>query len=103
MLLVSNSLAKTIKRLVKMAEHITQNDLPAFANASAAIAAGDLTASVSMQTESIAYVSGDELGDLARAFNSMITRLQGVGTNFAQMTGHLRDLVGTCDQPSCGG
>lgn len=96
MLLVSNSLAKTIKQLVKMAEQIAQNDLPAIANASAAIAAGDLTASVRVQTESIVHDSGDELGDLARAFNSMITRLQGVGTNFTQVTENANSLSAVC-------
>ena len=67
---------------------------PPLADATAAVAAGDLTKSLSIQTQTVNYDSKDEMGDLGRAFNAMITRLQGVGTNFAGMTANLRDLVG---------
>jgi methyl-accepting chemotaxis protein len=93
-LALSNSLAKAARMMVQIAEQIAQTDLPAFANATAAIAAGDLTQSVRVQTQALAFDSKDEMGDLARAFNNMIARLQGVGVDFAQMTGNLRSLVG---------
>jgi methyl-accepting chemotaxis protein len=90
---LSRSLSNAAKLMVRTAEQIAQADLPAFAEATAAIAAGDLTRSVRVKTQAVAYDSKDEMGDLARAFNAMIIRLQGVGNNFTEMSGNLRDLV----------
>ncbi|MEI7989052.1 MAG: HAMP domain-containing protein, partial [Chloroflexota bacterium] len=93
-LFISRSIANAAKLLVKTAEQISQMDLPSFAEATTAIANGDLTKSVSVQTQSVAYDSKDEMGDLARAFNAMITKLQDVGTNFTRMTTNLQELIG---------
>ncbi|MEI7990291.1 MAG: MCP four helix bundle domain-containing protein, partial [Chloroflexota bacterium] len=97
-LFLSRSLSNGIKLLVKTAEQISQTDLPSFADAITAIANGDLTKSVSVQTQSVAYDSKDEMGDLARTFNTMITNLQDVGTNFARMTTNLQELIGEVSQ-----
>ncbi len=91
---LSNSLASAAQLMAKTAEQIAQVDLPAIADAAATIADGDLTSSFRIQTQPLAYNSQDEMGDLARAFNAMITRLQGVGTNFTEMTNSLSNLVG---------
>ena len=93
-LFLSGALSNAAKLLVKTAEQIAQNDLPAFEAATAAVADGDLTQSVSVQTQTVVYTAKDEMGDLARAFNAMITRLQGVGASFGQMTTNLSQLVG---------
>jgi methyl-accepting chemotaxis protein len=99
---LSRSLSKAAKMMVKTAEQIAQIDLPAFGEATAAIAAGDLTKSVSVQAQTLVYDSKDEMGDLARAFNAMITRLQGVGTNFTEMTANLSHLVGQVAESATG-
>ncbi len=91
---LARSLSNAAKLMVITAEQIAQTDLTAFAAIATAIAAGDLTKSVSVQTQNVTYESKDEMGDLARAFNVMITRLQGVGINFAEMNAYLRDAVG---------
>ena len=93
-MLQSRALTNTIKLMAKTAEHIAQTDLPALESATTAIAAGDLTKLVSVQTQVLAYDTKDELGDLARAFNAMIARLQRVGTNFSEMTSNLKSMVG---------
>ena len=90
---LARSLSNAAILMVKTAELIAQTDLPAFDVFASAIAAGDLTKSVSVTTKIVNYESTDEMGDLARAFNVMITRLQGVGTNFAEMTTNLRDVI----------
>ena len=90
---LARSLSNAAKLMVITAEQIAQTDLTAFASIATAIAAGDLTKSVSVQTQNVTYESKDEMGDLARAFNVMITRLQGVGINFAEMNAYLRDAV----------
>jgi len=91
---IAANLSNAAKLMVKTAEQIAQTDLPAFEIVATAIAAGDLTKSVSVQTQSLKYDSKDEMGDLARAFNAMISRLQGVGTNFAGMTANLQKTIG---------
>jgi methyl-accepting chemotaxis protein len=91
---LSNSIARAANLISKTAEQIAQVELPAIADIAAAIAEGDLTRTISMQTQPLAYNSQDEMGDLARAFNTMIARLQGVGTNFGEMTTHLREQIG---------
>jgi methyl-accepting chemotaxis protein len=93
-LVLSNAMSKAAKLMVNTAENISNTDLPAFDAATSAIAAGDLTQSVSVQTQTLSYHAKDEMGDLARAFNSMITRLQGVGVNFGNMTDNLSNMVG---------
>jgi methyl-accepting chemotaxis protein len=93
-MLLSHSLSSAAKLMVKTAEQIAQIDLLAFAHATTAIAGGDLTSSVRVEIKTLPYDSKDEMGDLARAFNTMITSLQAVGANFGEMTTNLRDLVG---------
>ena len=93
-LFLTRSLTNIIHLLVKTAEQIAQNDLPALESATAAIAGGDLTKTASVQTQTLLYDAKDEMGDLARAFNAMITRLQSVGANFIEMSASLSSLVG---------
>ncbi len=93
-LILSNAMSKAAKLMVTTANQISDIDLPSFDEATSAIAGGDLTQSVSVQTKTLAYDAKDEMGDLARAFNSMVTRLQGVGVNFVNMTNKLSGMVG---------
>ncbi len=97
-LLLSRGISNSINQIVKMANQIAQIDLPDLEAATAAIAAGDLTASVIVQAQTLTVNSKDEIGDLARAFNNMIIHMQGVGANFVQMTFKLRVLIGEVSQ-----
>ncbi|MCP4543553.1 MAG: HAMP domain-containing protein [Chloroflexi bacterium] len=80
--LLSTSLANAAGQMVQAANGIAQTDLTALAAATSAMAGGDLTASVAIQTPEIAFESGDEMGDLAGAFNQMIARLREMGQSF---------------------
>jgi methyl-accepting chemotaxis protein len=91
---LSQSLSKAAVLMARAAEQIAQQDLAGLAAVTVAMAQGDLTKSLSIRTQEIAYQSGDEMGQLARAFNQMIARLQETGGAFAEMTGNLRDMVG---------
>jgi len=91
---LARSIANAAKQMVRVAEQISQTDLPNFAAATTAIAGGDLTQSVAIQAQMVAYRSSDEMGDLARAFNQMITLLQEMGGAFSEMTANLRDTIG---------
>ncbi len=91
---IARSIADPVKQMAATAEQIARTDLPTLAAATAAIAGGDLTATISFQTQTLAYKSTDEVGDLARAFNQMIARLQETGQAFGEMTANLRNTIG---------
>ncbi len=93
-IILSRSLANVVKMIVMTANQIAQTDLPNFAAVTAAIADGDLTQSLTLQTQSVAYDAKDEMGDMARAFNQMIARLLETGQAFAQMSANLKNIVG---------
>ncbi len=90
---LARSIANAAGQMVQAAQHIAQVDLANLAGAAAALAGGDLTANVTIETQTLDYKSGDEMGDLARAFNTMISRLQETGQAFSDMTANLRHLV----------
>ncbi|MCE1253474.1 MAG: methyl-accepting chemotaxis protein [Anaerolineae bacterium] len=92
-LLLSRTMSQTIKEVVMTAEHITRVDLPALKTATAAIARGDLTHSLVVKTGLIKTESRDEIGDLARAFNALVSGLQVVGNNFSEMTENLKQQI----------
>jgi methyl-accepting chemotaxis protein len=91
---LARSIAGTAKQMVNISEQIANVDLPAIVDLSASIAAGDLTKSISLQSKSVDVKSKDEMGDLARSFNMMITRLLEVGTSLTDMSSNLRKVVG---------
>lgn len=87
-------IVKPVKEMAQVAHTIAQVDLARLATATAALAEGDLTQTLVIQTQPLASPAGDEIGDLARAFNAMIARLQETGQLFDQMAAHLRQLIG---------
>jgi methyl-accepting chemotaxis protein len=95
---ISNSFSKAARMMADTARKITQDDIPALSRAGEAIAAGDLTQPVRIQSQKINFHSSDELGDLAEAFNDMISQMQNMGTTFETMTAGLRDLIGQVTQ-----
>jgi len=101
-LFLSRSIANAAGSMVQAAEQIAQTDLVTVANVTAAIANGDLTQSMNVQTREVTYESDDEMGDLARAFNQMIARLHETGQSFENMVVGLRDLVGEVTESATG-
>jgi methyl-accepting chemotaxis protein len=93
-LFLSQSISKGVNAVARAAEQIAQVDLATLATATAAMASGDLTASVTVQAQEVALQSGDEIGDMAQSFNQMITRLQETGQSFDNMIVNLRNLIG---------
>ncbi|MDD5093659.1 MAG: methyl-accepting chemotaxis protein [Dehalococcoidia bacterium] len=91
---LSRSIANNTKKVVKAADQIADTDLVALASATAAMSEGDLTRSVSVQTQPIAIKSNDELGDLAKSFNRMIARLYETGQSFSLMSAKMSGLIG---------
>ena len=79
---------------VGSASQTVQVDLDRLTTAATAIAEGDLTAAVAVESRPLTLNARDEIGDLARSFNAMIGRLQEMGDSFTGMTGNLRGLIG---------
>jgi methyl-accepting chemotaxis protein len=90
---LSGSLSGAARRMVAAAEQIAHVDLSALATAASALADGDMTARLAIQAQALPDASSDEMGDLARAFNLMIARLQESGRAFDAMTAKLSGLV----------
>ncbi len=91
---LARSIANPARRMVQVAEQIAQVDLPTLATATAALAAGDLTQVITIQTQAFPFQSTDEIGELGQAFNQMIARLQETGQAFGAMTANLNDTMG---------
>lgn len=60
----------------------------------AALAAGDLTVGLEAVTKPVSYMSGDELGQMAKTFNSMLGDVQHSITSYNEARGSLSVLVG---------
>nr|MBA3531473.1 methyl-accepting chemotaxis protein [Ardenticatenales bacterium] len=92
-LYLAENIARGTQQMVQSAEQIAQVDLRALAAATTAMAEGDLTQFVEIQTPPVTYQSGDEIGALALAFNQMLASLKQSATAFNDMSATLRELI----------
>ena len=90
---MSRSIARAAQLMTEKADQILRVDLPALSATASAIARGDLTAHLKIQSQPLDYKSGDEMGKLAHTFNLMIEELQQTGKSFEAMTANLRKQV----------
>jgi methyl-accepting chemotaxis protein len=91
---LSRSISKGVSVVADAIQGIAEKDLAALVANSQAIAAGDLTRSLTIVSKPVNLKSNDEIGDMARSFNEMIARLQETGDAYGQMTAGLRTAVG---------
>jgi len=91
---IARGITKPLQQVTETADQVANIDLQTLASEMAALADGDLTRSLTIQSDVLQVKSNDEVGQLADAFNVVITRLQDTGRAFADMTGNLRGLVG---------
>ncbi|KPL75291.1 hypothetical protein ADN00_13100 [Ornatilinea apprima] len=98
-LLISNFMSHQITRpiplLVKQMLEISQKDLPALAQASQALAAGDLRARVELSARPLNTTSRDEFGELITGFNEMLEQMTRLRDAFSGMTGQLQQAFTT--------
>jgi methyl-accepting chemotaxis protein len=90
---ISSSLSKGAVLLAKKASEIDKVDLVNFAATADTLAAGDLTVQFLVKTEKLAYKSGDEMGQLANAFNDMIGHIQQTGQALDKMRLSLAEQI----------
>jgi methyl-accepting chemotaxis protein len=91
--LIAGKIAKPLKQLTQVSRQITDQDLKTLVNEMGALAAGDLTRSLAINTRGVKVDTQDEIGQLGDAFNAMIGRLQETGQAFSEMSLNLRNLV----------
>lgn len=91
--IISGTIARPIRMVADVAHKITSIDLQSLVNEMDYLAQGDLTRSLTINTESIEVKSKDEVGQLAGAFNTMIERLHATGDSFCEMSANLRNMI----------
>jgi methyl-accepting chemotaxis protein len=79
--------------MTKIAQQTAENDLAHLKSVIVAVASGDLTQSLTLQTTHITYTSNSEIGDLARSCRQMISDLQEIGVVYNGMTANLRHMA----------
>lgn len=92
--LVSRGITRPLQAVTEVSQQIVNVDLPSLVAALSAMARGDLTGSMSVTAQPLPLTSGDEVGMMTAAFNTIIERLQEANVAFEQMTVNLRQLVG---------
>ncbi len=91
---IANEINKPVKLIEKAAYDIAEVDFKKLTRVSEAIARGDLTGTIEIQAKEVPFQSADELGDLARALNTMIGRLHRVGAATMDMSADLQKIIG---------
>lgn len=87
---LSRAISNGVSAVGRAAKQIADVDLPRLAETSQAIAWGDLTKDLSITCRPVDVKSRDEIGEMAKAFNDMVSRLVETGEAFGQMTSNLR-------------
>jgi methyl-accepting chemotaxis protein len=91
---LSRAISTGVRSVSAAAEELANEILPQLVAVTEAVAAGDLTKSSDVTIHAIDAKSADEVGDLARAFNSMGEQLGRLGAANIEMVGNLREIVG---------
>lgn len=89
---VSRAISKNVHTMVEAAETIARFDLQNLVKAATAVAGGNLKARSHFVTSAIPVRSKDEMGELAVAFNLMVSSLNETGQAFDKMTANLARL-----------
>jgi methyl-accepting chemotaxis protein len=98
-MIFARQITKPLKILVQAAGEMAEKDLPQLSASMLAIANGDLNSKLLLQERQVQINSGDEIEDLANAFNRIAAVLVDVGHAFGDMRddlqGIVRQVVGT--------
>jgi methyl-accepting chemotaxis protein len=92
-ILLSRKITFPLRQVIQKIEQITNADLQSLSGEMNALAEGDLTRNLVFSNRILNTSGSVETGQLAQAFNTMITRLQESGTAFNNVTTNLRKMV----------
>ena len=90
-LFISGQIANAVKKMVNLADSISQNDLVEISKVMDALSMGDYTLDIHINADEIDYESSDEIGDLATALNFMVKRLNDMGRTSQRMIEKVRN------------
>ena len=92
-LLLSGNISSGAKAMAAAAGSI-RADLDRLADGIRAVAEGDLTKRVEVQSSTISRITGDEIGDATRSFNNMVERMHDTVGSYGKMIVGLGDVIG---------
>ena len=92
-LFLSSAISAGLRAVATAANRLATVDLPEMARVTEAIAGGDLTRKLQLESLDVRVTSRDEVGDMASAFNTMSGQLALVAGAFDRMTASLRDSI----------
>lgn len=98
--LIGSALMRPIKPLTKVARQIAQEDLPNFLNAVEALGSGNLNCQMVVNSQPMAKLPNDDLGELGSVFNEIILALTKTSATFSAMTANLKEILGKIIQSS---
>ncbi len=90
---ISGGITRPLQAVTRTSQQIADQDLQVLVTELKALAQGDLTRSLTIQSRQIPVNGKDEVGQLAIAFNTIVTRMQEAGQAFSEMTEHLGTAV----------
>ncbi len=93
-LFISRAITRPLRLVTDVSRQVAGVDLAALAAGMQALAGGDLTRSLAIQSRPVDVDRRDEIGEMAGTFNTIIARLGEIGGAFGDMTAGLRDVVG---------
>lgn len=90
---ISRGITRPLQAVTRASKQIVEVDLHSLVTTLEAMAQGDLTRTMSITAQPLPVASGDEVGAMATAFNTIIERLHEASSAFGQMTTNLHNLV----------
>jgi methyl-accepting chemotaxis protein len=90
---ISRRISLPLGKVTRTAHQIADLDLQTLANEMRAFARGDLTRKLEFVTQPLDIDRGDEVGQLAYSFNTMIHQLMEVGQVFREMANHIHESI----------
>ena len=91
---LARKLTEPLNDIKQKAQHLAEFDLPELASVIEGVSNGDLTGTIAIDSTTLTVNSNDELGELAKALNQIITKIIETGRSIDQMTRNLNNLVG---------
>jgi methyl-accepting chemotaxis protein len=82
-----------VQVVADIAKDLADRVFPALARSAKAVAAGDLTVKIAIDTKKVIVKSKDEIGHMATAFNDMIDQVGGLGPSLNTMVGGMSKLI----------
>jgi GAF domain-containing protein len=93
-LIVSRGITGPLQRVMRTSQQIAHVDLEALSSQLAALAQGDLRLSLDITAQPLAVQSEDEVGQMAQAFNEIISKLHQAGQTFKSTADYLNEMAG---------